>query len=141
MVGVPRGPDSVSFSPVGPSFVKNKDDQLTIRCVSNCTPSCSYTWTRQVQNENTPLSHTDTLSFNRILPSDAGRYKCTVRNTHVGITVTKSKTMVLIVKGKDYMIVTSVENSVSSVAGCSSLVVDCRTPSLGFSGASHIYYL
>ena len=123
-VGVPRGPDSVSFSPVGPLFVKNKDDQFTIRCVSNCTPSCSYTWTRQVQNIHITLSNTNTLSFNRILPSDAGQYKCTVRNAHGEITVTKYGKMVLIVKGKDYMIVTSARNSVKSVARCSSLVVD-----------------
>ena len=112
--------------------MKNKDDQFTIRCVSNCIPNCSYSWTRQVQNVQITLTNTDSLRINRILPSDAGRYKCTVRNSHGGITVTKSKTMVLIVKGKDYMVVTSAENSVSSVAGYSSLVVDCRTPILRF---------
>ena len=92
------GPDSVSFNTAGPSFVKNKGEELTVRCESTCYPGCSYTWTKQGQTGT--VTTIDTLYLSSIQTRHAGNYTCTVRNTYVGITDTKTKTVTLNVRCK-----------------------------------------
>ena len=92
------GPDSVSLNPAGPSFDKNKGEQLTVRCISSCYPSCSFTWKKQGQSRT--LSTTDTLYLSNIQTSHAGSYICTVTNTYNVVAIPKTKTATLNVRCK-----------------------------------------
>ena len=92
------GPDSVSLNPAGPSFVNNKGEQLSVRCISSCYPGCSFTWTKQGQSGTVTTS--DTLYLSNIQISHAGSYICTVTNTYNGVATPKTKTVTLNVRCK-----------------------------------------
>ena len=98
----PDGPDSINFQPAGSSFVRNKGEQLIVRCISSCYPGCSYTWTKHGQSGT--LSTTEILSISNIQTSHAGSYTCTVGNTYTGITTTKTATVILNVRCMYHMV-------------------------------------
>ncbi|XP_041372978.1 uncharacterized protein LOC121386214 isoform X2 [Gigantopelta aegis] len=86
------GPSSVTFSPRSPTTV-GKGESLTVTCIADCTPSCSFSWTRQNQN----LSSSSKLELTNISKSHEGVYSCTVRNT--SSSDVKSSNFTLIVRG------------------------------------------
>ncbi|XP_041372508.1 protein amalgam-like [Gigantopelta aegis] len=85
------GRNSVTFSPRSPATVGG-GNSLTVTCNANCTPSCSFSWTRGSQN----LSASSKLQLTNIAKNHEGAYTCTAKN--IVSSYVKSSNFTLIVK-------------------------------------------
>ncbi|XP_041379138.1 carcinoembryonic antigen-related cell adhesion molecule 5-like [Gigantopelta aegis] len=83
------GPDSVQLNTTSPLTVKEGDDVAVACEVTNCSPSCSFTW--KFKSQTKPTSYV--LSLNNIQRSAAGDYTCTARNTNTQTSLDKTITL------------------------------------------------
>ncbi|XP_041372852.1 peroxidasin homolog [Gigantopelta aegis] len=88
--GGPDGPNYIKFGPASPATVTELQS-LTVICTANCTPSCSFSWTRGSQN----VSSCAKLELTNISKSNEGVYTCTAKNT--GSSDIKSRNFTLVV--------------------------------------------
>ena len=88
------GPRAVSFNPAGPIYTKNQNETLSVRCVSDCYPGCSYSWSYPTGAG----SSTDTLYIGSLQRNNIGNYTCTARNTYPGIIGAATETIAINVR-------------------------------------------
>ena len=90
------GPDSISVSPSDTTYIRDEGEPLTITCISDCYPGCSYSW----RSQTSLVQSTGTLYFSSIQRSDAGNYTCIATNIYVGTTKTATGTVTVNVRCK-----------------------------------------
>ena len=90
------GPDSISVSPSGTTYTRNEGEPLSITCISDCYPGCSYSW----RSPTGVVRSSDILYFGSLHRSDAGNYTCIATNIYVGITKIATGTITIIVRCK-----------------------------------------
>ncbi|XP_041372995.1 deleted in malignant brain tumors 1 protein-like [Gigantopelta aegis] len=79
-VSCPYGPDSVTYSSSRESDFVREGDTITLECITNCNPLCSYFW---IHGSETIVSN-PTLTLTHITRQQNGNlYMCTVRNTAI----------------------------------------------------------
>ncbi|XP_041372787.1 carcinoembryonic antigen-related cell adhesion molecule 5-like [Gigantopelta aegis] len=74
-LGVDYGPDTVTFSSTPPDHI-NEGERLRVKCIAECKPGCSYSWT--LGNQQTGTDPVTLISS--IKREQSGNYTCTVTN-------------------------------------------------------------
>ncbi|XP_041346754.1 carcinoembryonic antigen-related cell adhesion molecule 20-like, partial [Gigantopelta aegis] len=75
------GPNAIAFSPSSPAEVR-EGSNLTVNCIADCLPPCSYSWTWK--NEN--ISSTALLALENIKKKQTGVYTCYATNTFTSLS-------------------------------------------------------
>ncbi|XP_041373073.1 pregnancy-specific beta-1-glycoprotein 2-like [Gigantopelta aegis] len=83
-LGVDYGPDTVTFSSTPPDHI-NEGDSLRVKCIAECKPGCSYSWT--LGNQQIGTDPVQLISS--IRREQSGTYMCTVTNNAIRDSKTK----------------------------------------------------
>ncbi|XP_033762031.1 hemicentin-1-like [Pecten maximus] len=83
---VAKGPVApLSLSPSDISYTRTEDEALpTITCIADCTPTCSFVWTKP---DNTNFTESPILSLGQLDRSETGIYTCTSRNIYGTVSI------------------------------------------------------